>query len=168
MNHNFFAYGSFEKDQVHFPKIAGLIMSEKRAFLKGQAYRLSCGYPIMDVQNQSQLVEGKLLELRAPESFWPILDELLGVDMSRPDKALFQRQELEVLTDNYSKVQSYVYCLNPKKLTKKLIPIMDGDWKKNMADRPPIVNQLQDRHKDYIVKLSKTRGRDIVPIKLDL
>ena len=37
-----------------------------------------------------------------------------------------------------------------------------------MVKQPPIVNLLQDRHKDYIVRLSKTKGRDILPIKLDL
>lgn len=168
MRQCFFAYGSFEENQIHFPKIAQFITQQKRAFLKADIYRLSCGFPVVELQNASQLIEGNLLELSTPESYWVILDQLLGVDGLKPEKSLFQRKEVEVMTDNYSKISCQVYCLNPKKLTKKLTKITDGDWKKNMVKQPPIVNLLQDRHKDYIVRLSKTKGRDILPIKLDL
>lgn len=168
MGQCFFAYGSFEENQIHYNKISQFVSHRKRAFLKGEIYRLTCGYPMMDVQNGDHLIEGSLFELETTETFWSVLDGLLGVDLSHQEKCLFQRVEAEIMTDNYSKVSAQVYCLNPKKITKKMVKIADGDWKKNMEEAPSVVEQLQERHKDYIVRLSKTKGRDIVPIKLDL
>ena len=37
-----------------------------------------------------------------------------------------------------------------------------------VSEKPPVTAHLQPRHVDYIKTLAGTRGRDIVPIKMDL
>lgn len=168
MRYNFFIYGSFSEGQVHFPKFSNFIQSQKKAFVKAEAYRLRCGYPSLCLDEQGELVEGTLCEIEVPESFWPIMDELLGFDPARGEKCFIVRQETEVLVDNYGRVQAQIYVLNPKKLTQAHQKIESGLWQLNMQKHPPIVYSLEPRHREYIVKLSKSKGRDIVPIKLDL
>ena len=167
MSQYFFAYGSFDKDEVHYSKIANFILSERKAFVKAQVFRLSCGYPMIDLSQKSSLVSGSLVELDVPETYWSILDGLLGVDMSRPDKNLFHRVNEEVLVENYSKVPCQLYCLNNDRVVHAQA-IADGNWQKDMQKAPPLTKHLGDRHRDYLVKLSQTKGRDIVPIKMDL
>lgn len=168
MRQCFFSYGAFAEGQVHFSKFSQLIVSQKKAFVKADVYRLRCGYPIVHVNELGGLIEGTLYELEAPESFWSIFDELLGVDSSRTDKCFFHRQLVPVMVDNFSKIDANVYSINPKKLAQAYKKIENGNWSFDMAQKPPIVDSLEGRHKEYIFKLSKTKGRDIVPIKLDL
>lgn len=167
MQYKFFALGSFSRGQIHHSKIAQLIRSEKKAFVKGSAFRLRCGYPAL-LPGEGGLIEGTLYELEAPESYFPILDALLQVDMQKPEKSFFQRYEVDIRVDNYSFVRAQTYCLNPKKLTSAHKKITGGEWQKDLLQNPPITMRLQDRQKQYIHKLSRSKGRDIVPIKLDL
>lgn len=167
MQHKFFGFGSFAQGQVHFPKIRKLIVSEKTGFVKGQVYRLRCGYPAL-VPGPGGLVSGPLYDLQAPESYFAVLDALLQVTPQTPGKGLFNRVEISVAIDNFSQVSAFAYCLNPLKVhtTRKIIT--GGDWQKELKEAPPILSRLQDRQKQYIHKLSRSKGRDIVPIKLDL
>ncbi|MCB0377355.1 MAG: gamma-glutamylcyclotransferase [Bdellovibrionales bacterium] len=160
-----FGYGSFSQGQVHFGPFANLIVSEKPAFVKGEMYRLASGYPVLDLDHPGEVIEGRLLELEAVESFWAIMDTLLGVDAKTSP---FVRTEVQAMTDNYSKMDAQVYCLNWNRKPKGLKKIPKGDWQKNMAMETPFVDQLETRHRDYLLKLSKSRGREIVPIQLDL
>lgn len=168
MRYSFFSYGAFAEGQIHFSKFSNLIQSQKRAFVKGDVYRLRCGYPVLSPQAGGDLVEGTLYELDAPESFWAIFDELLGVDLVKPERSFLHRAEVDILVDNYSSVKAFTFCLNPKKTTQVVRKIEGGAWLDDMKLKPPIVENLQSRHRDYIYKLSKSKGRDIVPIKLDL
>ena len=68
MQYKFFAFGSFSKGQIHYPKISSLITSEKKGFVKGEIYRLRCGYPALIPGVKGDLIEGTLFELEAPES----------------------------------------------------------------------------------------------------
>lgn len=168
MRQSFFSYGAFAEGQVHYSKFSRLIVSKKKAFIKADAYRLRCGYPIIHVNEMGSLIEGALYELEIPSSFWSVFDELLGVDSSRTDKCFFTRQQVPVLIDNYSKIEAQVYSINPKKLAQAYRKIENGNWNADMLQKPPLIGLLEGRHKEYIFKLSKTKGRDIVPIKLDL
>ena len=168
MEYSFFAYGSFSKGQVHFAKFVNFIKSEKQAFVKGHIYRLRCGYPLLVPCEEGGWVEGTLYQLNVPESFWPIVDELLGFSLQTPEKSLVQRLEVPIKVDNFSQTKAFVYTLNPKKIVSAYKKITDCNWIKNLQQHPPVVEQLQDRQKEYIKKLSLSRGRDIVPIKLDL
>lgn len=168
MHHCFFSYGSFSKGQIHFSKFVNFIQAEKRAFLKGEVYRLRCGYPLVVATESGSWIEGTLYDLEAPESFWPVMDELLGFNPMVPDKSLIQRSEVPVKIDNFAQSTAFTYGINPKKIVAAHKKITDCDWKKDLISRPPVIEGLQERQRDYIKKLSRSKGRDIVPIKLDL
>ena len=86
----------------------------------------------------------------------------------QPEKCFFNRVDVDVQVDNFTQVPAFSYCLNPKKLTSAHKKITGGEWQKDYFRLPPINLTLQDRQKQYIHKLSHSKGRDIVPIKLDL
>lgn len=157
-----FLYGSSDVGQVHFLKISTFIKSLKRACMRGTIYRLSCGYPILSTDGET-LIEGKLAEIEAPESFWPILDELFRFNPQTPKKGLFIRSTREAYIDNFSRVSTEVYVANPLKSLKDANVISDGTWSLNQSE-----SELTERQKTYIQKLSRAKGRDIVPIELDL
>jgi len=168
MQFKFFAYGSFSKGQIHFPKIANFIQSEKSGFVKGHVYKLRCGYPTIIPDAGGDLIEGSLFEMDAPDSYLAILDELMHFNPQQPEKSFFNRLEVDIQVDNFSQTSAYVYSLNPKKLMSAHKKITGGDWQKDFIQAPPINLSLHDRQKQYIHKLSRSKGRDIVPIKLDL
>jgi gamma-glutamylcyclotransferase (GGCT)/AIG2-like uncharacterized protein YtfP len=168
MKFRFFSFGSFSANHVHFPKIKQLITQERQAFVRGAVYRLRCGYPALIPEASGDLIAGRLLELEAPNSLWPILDQLLGYQPTQPQKSLFLRQTVNVQVGNFGLEKADTYCLNPKKRTSAHKKITGGDWQKDLLLHPPVTLRLADRQKDYIHKLSRSRGRDIVPIKLDL
>lgn len=168
MKFKFFAFGSFAVNQVHYPKIKQLILVEKPAFVKGLVYRLRCGYPALIPGPVGDLISGTLCELEVPESYVAILDQLMQFDPSHPQKSLFLRQSVEVQVDNFSHVRAETFCLNPKKKTTAHKIITGGDWRRDMQEDPPVTQFLKDRHKAYIHKLARLKGRDILPIKLDL
>ncbi|MEM7645999.1 MAG: gamma-glutamylcyclotransferase family protein [Pseudomonadota bacterium] len=169
MRENLFAYGSLSDGQIHFPRISALIETRKEAFVKGSMLRLRCGYPaLISPGEESQWIRGEILELKSSDVLWPILDTLMGYDPLKPEKSFFLRTKLNIQGGDGSTQIGQAYFLNPKKIKKGFAPIADGDWMKNLQKTPPVIHQLQPRHRDYIRKLSNCRGRDIVPIKLDL
>jgi gamma-glutamylcyclotransferase (GGCT)/AIG2-like uncharacterized protein YtfP len=168
MRLNFFLYGSFSPGQVHYKHIVNLVKNQRTAIVRGDIYSLKSGYPALHVHDEGELVEGTLCELDNKESLWPLLDYTIGFDPIKPEKSLFVRREIQALVDNYSKVVAHTYCLNSKKITKSLRKIKDGFWRDELLKTPPLTQNLDIRQKDYIFKLSKSKGREIVPIKLDL
>ena len=167
MQQRFFAYGSFSKGQVHHNKIAQLISGEQKAFVQGAVYRLRCGYPVLVPSIDGDLIEGVLYDLEVPESFLFVLDELMGVDLARQEKCLFNRLNVRVDVGG-EQITATSYCLNPKKMNSHHKKITGGLWQKDILANPPISHSLEDRQKLYIHKLSQAKGRDILPIKLDL
>jgi gamma-glutamylcyclotransferase (GGCT)/AIG2-like uncharacterized protein YtfP len=168
MQSKFFAYGSFSKGQIHFPQFSQLITSEKKAFVKGFMYRLRCGYPVLLPDPQGHPIEGVMWDLETPESYWTIMDELLQINSSHPDRSFLKRQSLVLQFDNFSQTEAMTYCLNPKKMVGAYKMIPNGDWRKDLLISPPIHQSLLLRQKQYIYKLSRSKGREIVPIQLDL
>ena len=167
MHQSFFAYGSFTEKQVHHSKFSGLIAGSKPGFLRGRAYRLRCGYPIVLPQDDGDLIEGVLYELKVPESFWAIMDEMIGVDPSQPS-GLWVRDIAPICCDHLSQTMATLYCLNPQKLNQVYRPIPGGRWQEDMVQAPPLTEQLEGRHLDYLKKLSNAEGRELVPFKLDV
>lgn len=163
-----FAYGSFSPGRVHFNKISQLITKQKTGWVRGQVMRLRCGFPALNPLDGQDLIEGQVYELKVPFSYWNILDELLGIDPQKPDRSLWVRQVVDVLVDNFSKLPCQAYCLNTNKRAHLYKKITGGAWQSDLTKNPPITSLLQSRHREYLIKLSRSRGRDIVPIKLDL
>jgi len=166
MPQSFFAYGSFAEKQVHHSKFAGLITDSKPGFVRGQAYRLRCGYPIVLPSDGGDWIEGVLYELNAPDSFWSIMDEMIGVDLTKP--GLWTRDKVFVQCNHLSQTIATFYGLNAQKMRQVFRPIKAGRWHEDMSLAPPLTQQLDERHLDYIKKLSKAKGRELVPYKLDV
>lgn len=168
MRQNFFSYGAFAQGRVHHSKFAQLIENTQRAHVVGEAYRLRSGYPVLSVQNQGHLIAGDLYTLNVTETFWAIIDELLGYNPSKPEKSFLVRQTVTAWDGQGLPVEAEIYVLNPIRAHHFDKKITNGDWLADLTQYPPLVEQLESRHKEYIAKLSKSRGRDIVPIKLDM
>jgi len=168
MKENFFSYGAFSQGWVHYSKYAQLIQNSEIAFVKGDIYRLRSGYPMIEPRESGILIQGQLCQLEVTESFWPIFDELMGFDPMKPERGFFLRHTVSVLIEGGEKKEAQIYALNPKKITLADKKITNGDWQSDLTQKPPLVEQLADRHREYIFKLSKCKGRDIVPIKLDM
>lgn len=165
MGQNFFAYGSFDEKQVHYPKISQLILAKQEAWTTGEVYRLRCGYPALESLESGALVDGSLLQLSVPETYWTVLDALLGVDQAH---SLFSRERILVRTSGGESVEATTYLLNPLKRDQVLRPIANGQWQQDLQSFPPLVRSLEPQHLDYIRKLSSAKGRELVPYKLDV
>ncbi len=165
---NFFCYGPFAKGQSHYKKLINLIHSEKRAFARGKVYRLKCGMPAFIATSDGDLVDGQFLELKVSSSFWPIFDEIMGYDPQRPDKGLFQRSHVPLKVGDFSTQLAWTYTLNPKKITKTMPLVPQNDWQNYFKKNRTVLDLLDERHREYICRLARSRSREIVPIKMDL
>lgn len=164
----FFVYGSFCEGMVHFSKIQNFVESSVFARVKASAHRLKVGFPVL-LKSGGELVPGQLVELRASELLLNLMDEFHGFNQQDPEKSLYSREEVEVHPEGSSdSVKAWVYFLNPSKLPKNSEKIVDGDWQRSMQDRPTLTSQLSEKQVNYIHKLGKSSGREIVPIDLTL
>ena len=46
--------------------------------------------------------------------------------------------------------------------------VMDGDLKKSLTDKPALTEHLTEKQRNYLLKLGKSSGRDILPIDLNM
>lgn len=163
MTTRFFVYGAMSEGHVHWSKVSAFIEKVSPAAVKGSAWRLKVGYPVL-MKDGLDRVEGQLLELRGSDILLGILDEFHGFNRFDPEKSLFQREETAVLTDAGEFVQAWVYHLNPRKLPSTAKPIPGGDWRRTLATEPALTEKLTERQKCYLMKLAAASGREIVPI----
>jgi len=162
----FFFYGSMTEGLVHFHRIKDFVTSCQPAKIQGKAYRLKVGYPVV-IDEGEDFIPGQLVELRASNLLWALLDEFHGINSADEIKSLHFRRQRAVHLES-SEEQAWVYFLNPKKLptTAKLIP--NGDWETVLQQEPPLVDQLTESQRNYILRLGQVTGREIIPIDLSL
>ena len=165
MRHQLFLYGSFSEGEIHYGRVDQLVQTRRPGFVKGRTYRLPCGYPVLDVEEKESLISGTVVEIDAPESFFPILDAFF---IFAGNKSLFRRVAVEALVENYSKVEVQAYVLNNGVSHYPLRKIEDGQWEKDMKTAPLLQEKLSQRQKDYLIKLSTLKGREILPVRLEL
>jgi gamma-glutamylcyclotransferase (GGCT)/AIG2-like uncharacterized protein YtfP len=158
-----FAYGSLSEGMIHFNKLSSFVVSQQAGRIRGAAYRLKVGYPVL-LKDGSFPVPGQLLELKSSEILMALLDELFGFNPQQPDKSLCHREEAEVSLEDGSIEKAWVYFLNPKKLPETAALIADGDWARAMKENPLLTEKLTERQICYIKKLGAASGRDIIPI----
>lgn len=164
----FFVYGSMSEGMVHFSKIADFVMSSVPASIKATAYRLKVGFPAL-LQEERDHVAGHLVELKTSDLLQHLLDEFFGFNKLDPEKSLYSRHKTLVEVEGSSeKTEAWVYFLNPKKLPPTAKLIEGGDWQKSLNEEPLLVNKLTERQTQYIQRLGKSTGREIVPIDLPL
>lgn len=163
----FFVFGSMSEGMVHFSKIQNFVVSSAPAQIRGTAYRLKVGFPVL-VNSGADLVQGHLVELKSSDLLIGLLDEFFGYNPQDPAKSLYHRQETLVSLDEGGLEKAWVYFLNPAKLPLNAMLIHGGDWVKSLEEQPALTEKLTEKQKCYISKLGSSSGRDIVPIDLQL
>lgn len=172
-----FVYGSMTQGLVHFQKIADFAVNVETAYIKGDAYQLKVGFPVVlmpQSEAHTDFVQGELVSIKSPDSLVPLLDQFHGFDVNKIEKSLYFREEIttykkDPLTGDLSSNttnKAYAYFLNPQKLPKDAQKISDESWKGLVESDNSILNQLTESQKDYILKLGKITGRETIPINL--
>lgn len=166
----FFVYGSMSEGLVHFSKIQDFIVSSVPAAIRATAYRLKVGYPVL-VNEEKDLVPGQLVELKASDLLIGLLDEFFGFNRHTPEQSIYSREEVSVFAETFTDeafLKAWAYFLNPKKVPTGATLIEGGDWKASLQEKPALTNQLTEKQIQYIQRLGKSTGREIVPIDLML
>lgn len=161
-----FVYGSFCKGRIHHGLIANFAIEAQNAKVIGTVYRLEVGYPVL-LNKGNHSVSGELVTLENANTLVPVLDQFHGVSQIEPHKSLFFRVEIPVLA-NGAQQMAYTYVINPQKLTPLATLIENGDWEQDLQTKQPLTEILTAQERTYIIKLSNSSGREIVPIQLDL
>jgi gamma-glutamylcyclotransferase (GGCT)/AIG2-like uncharacterized protein YtfP len=160
----FFLYGSMSEGLVHFSRIRDFILKSEPASIKGQAWRLEVGFPVITDEGADE-IPGNLVTLNVTELLSSLLEQFHGFNSQEPEKSLYFKKE--VMANTQSGPQStWVFFLNPRYLPVRAQLIPDGDWKQNIAQNPPITETLSDKQKQYILKLSVAKGRESIPCDL--
>ncbi len=163
----FFAIGSWTEGMLHFKKLAPFIVSYESATIHAHAYRLPVGFPVLaaPISGTADEITGQLIEIKQDDTLLTLMDFMHGVHLKDANKSLHTRHEISVYT-NMGTVENkaQVYLFNPKKLSAKAVRIQGGVWKESMTLNPPLIDQLTEKQKIYVLKLGSVKGRDIVPI----
>lgn len=168
MTAKLFIFGSFCEGQPLFHRIEKLIEYSLVARVRAKAVRLGVGFPAL-LKEESDWVQGNVIELANPEISLAILDELHGYNRSFPDKSLMLREYADVqIEDSVDSERVWIYYLNHLNLPKNISPIEGGDWLQSLVQTPPLVNTLTEKQTTYIHRLGKSSAREIVPIDLTL
>ena len=161
-----FICGALAEGDLFLSKIQNLIVSSEGAIIQAAAFRSKVGFPVL-LKGGPDSVRGLVVRLNSSEISIHILDELMGYFPQNPAQGLTYRDLTTVQTEIGTE-EVFVYYLNPEKMSAEVKYIENGDWQKALADKPPIPSKLNDRQRNYIQKLGKSSGRDIVPIDLGL
>lgn len=164
----FFVYGSFCEGMVHFSKIQNFVETSMFARVKASAYRLKSGFPAI-VKGGCDLVPGQLVTIKGTEILLSLMDEFFGFNSLNPDDSLYSRQKVEVYPEGMSdSVSAWIYFLNPLKLPVNASLIPGGDWIRSIEEQPTLISKLTEKQRNYIQRLGRSTGREIVPIDLTL
>lgn len=137
------------------------------AIVKGSVYRLEVGYHAY-VNAGDSYVPGEVYEFEISDILQALLDEFHGYSAMQPEKSLYLRKEVPLITSDDEPVLVSVYSLNPLKLPKTATLVQTGNWKDDFLSNPPLTTRLTDKQKEYVKKLGQSTGREIVPIQLDI
>jgi gamma-glutamylcyclotransferase (GGCT)/AIG2-like uncharacterized protein YtfP len=163
-----FVYGSLTQGMVHYSRIASFIESQTPATARGSVYRLEVGFPVFMNQGFTP-VPGIFLKLQDNDVLQKLLNEFHGYSPMSPDSSLFIKTQIDVILDGSdTTVSTHTYGINPNKLPRNAHLITDGDWKRSMNEKGPMTQSLTPNQRNYIQRLGRSTGRDIVPINLDL
>lgn len=162
-----FVCGAFCKGMVSFQKIENFIQDIQPAKAKGSVLRLPVGYPAM-LEKGDDWIEGDLLTLKPSDVLLALLDEFHGFSPMQTDKNLNFKVPVAVQLSDGEVVQAHRYVMNPLKVPKGSLLIAGGQWKASLDQLSPLPERLTELQREYVQKLGSSKGREIVPIKLDL
>lgn len=147
-------------------KMQHLIVSTEPASIQAAVYRSKVGFPML-VKAGADVVQGTVVHLNSSDMAGHIIDEMMGFFPQNPAQGLTQKELTPVQTAAGDSA-AFVYFLNPEKINSDVKYIENGDWQKALTEKPPIPKKLNEKQRNYIQKLGKSSGRDIVPIDLAL
>ncbi len=162
---NFFIYGVYDEGGACFGRFKNFIRQSQPAMVKGSLYQLQSGFSL--VLNQGEgFVRGTLVELDIAENHWPLFDALNGCGFEKMiGKGFVVKDKVRLNGDEMSGLHVDAYCLNPEKILMTSGEIQPENLSKN-KEAPALVATLTERQKNYIQKLSRTKGREVIPIDL--
>lgn len=167
MGNSFFLYGVYDENQKCHGRFKNFIQKSQMAYVKGSLHRLSCGLAMLVNQGQN-LIPGRYVELNISESSWPILDALNGHFATSGNKNFILKESIEVQIPESSPVQAQSYFLNPEKLNITVAELTPEECLTINLEERSLIDELTERQKTYIQKLSQAKGREIVPVDLSL
>lgn len=162
-----FVFGSFAPGMVHFGKIEAYVLESRDAFVRGNVYRLPSGVPVLSGDGM-QAISGLVVTLKNHEILLALLDEFHGVHRADPEKSLFFRETVQVFYEEGGAEPVDAFVINPQRMPRGTRLVEDGDWRKSLEEKPPLLVRLSERQRNYIQKLGASSSRDIVPIDLNL
>ncbi len=169
MGFNFFLYGVYSEGQPCHDRFKNFIKNSQPATVKGTIYKLQCGLSLI-LNEGENTVSGQAVELDITESQWPLLDGLNGCGLAATiEKSFIIKETLNVFGLAEGEVKLPSYCLNPLKKEQTL-----GALDEFEASRPvqqtsgSLLEKLTDRQRIYIHKLSRAKGREIIPVDMAL
>jgi gamma-glutamylcyclotransferase (GGCT)/AIG2-like uncharacterized protein YtfP len=151
---------------VHFDKIKDFIVSVVPAVAHGTIYRLKVGFPAMALGG-SDVIQGNLVELKASDVLWHLLDTFYGYNQQDHDKSFYVREAINILA-NDKMTTAWVYVLPRDRVPANAQLIVGGDWRSALKEQPPLIEKLSEKQKNYILKLGASSGREIIPIDMVL
>jgi hypothetical protein len=162
---NFFLYGVYDEGGACFGRFKNFIRQSRPAMAKGSLYQLQSGFSLLFNQGD-RLVRGTLVQLDLTETQWVLLDALNGCGLEKiSGKSFIVRERIRLNSEEFAEVSVDAYCLNPEKILMTSGEIQPELLNKS-AVLPMLIAGLSERQKVYIQKLSKTKGREVVPIDL--
>jgi len=164
---SFFVYGSMTEGLVHFQKIQEFVLTSEPAVVRGTAYALKVGFPVV-LEAGEDAIPGTRVVLKTSQLLVNLLDQFHGYLVDQPEKSLHWRKKINVKLAGGESADCWIYVLNPKYLPKTAQRIENGDWREAMREKPSLIDQLSDRQKQYIQRLGAATGREIIPIDLQL
>ncbi|MCL6634359.1 MAG: gamma-glutamylcyclotransferase [Peptococcaceae bacterium] len=124
-----FAYGTLMSGfGNHERYLGGRVLKIERATVEGELYHLRYGYPAL-VPGAGR-VAGELILVKDLEALLPQLDALEDYFGPGEDN-MYERVEVEALTESGEKIRAYTYrYARLKELEKKGLRVKGGDWRR--------------------------------------
>lgn len=156
----FFLYGVYGEGQPCHERFKNFIRKSQPAFVKASLFQLLSGLQMI-ASDGDHTIHGQLVELDLPESSLATFDALNGYYGDFKEKALIWRETLIVQTEQgQAKAEGYTLNSAKKDQFRQVIP--------SDVAGSHLFEKLTDRHKTYICKLAKAKGREIVPVDMAL
>jgi hypothetical protein len=165
MGYNFFLYGAYSEGQLCHGRFKNFIKSSTPALAKASLYQLKCGIPMLLNEGETWLA-GQAVELDFAEAHWPIIDAVNGFYASTPEKGFVVRETIQATTQAGEPLLLQAYCLNPLKKNQAQAQTIESAIE--TLGEESLIQRLTERQKTYIFKLSRAKGREIVPIDMAL
>lgn len=162
---NFFLYGAYGEGQPCFGRFKNFIRQAQPVVVCGTMYKLQSGLSLLVNEGEGS-VSGLAVALDIPDSQWPIFDALNGCHLEPASaKNFIIKEKVVVIEGELIDTSLDAYCLNPQKKLQTLGPAT-GAEAASLTVGGAILSTLTERQKNYIQKLAKVKGREVVPIDL--